>query len=97
MFQEGHDLIVTPLIRPVKAGLLLKVLVWSGVRDLGAPGQEVDVSPPLQEVVHNVNVTLVTGRVERSVAIRALEVDRDISIVCKTIIYINIIYSLLAQ
>ena len=88
MFQEGHDLIVTPLIRPVKAGLLLKVLVWSGVRDLGAPREEVDVSPPLQEVVHNVNVALVTGRVERCVAIRALEVDRDISIVCKTIIYI---------
>ena len=84
MFQEGDDLIVTPLIRPVEAGLLLKVLVWSGVGDLGAPGQEVYVRSPLQEVVDNVNVTLVTGGVERCVAIRALEVDRDISIVCKT-------------
>ena len=47
MFQEGDDLIVTPLICPMKAGLLLKVLVRSGVGDLGAPGQEVDVSSPL--------------------------------------------------
>ena len=83
MFQQGDDLIVTPLIRPVKAGLLLKVLVRSGVGDLGASGQEVDVSSPLEEVVDNVYVTLVTGGVERSVTIRALEVDRDVSIVCK--------------
>ena len=83
MFQEGDYLIVTPLIRPVEAGLLLIVL-WSGVGDLGAPGQEVYVRSPLQEVVDNVYVTLVTRGVESSVTIRALEVDRDVSIVCKT-------------
>ena len=84
MFQEGDDLIVTPLIRPVEAGLLLIVLVWSGVGDLGAPGQEVYVRSPLQEVVDDVYVTLVTRGVESSVTIRPLEVDRDVSIVCKT-------------
>ena len=42
VLEQGDDLVVTPLIRPVEAGLLLEVLLGSGEGDLGAPDQEVD-------------------------------------------------------
>ena len=66
---------MTSLIGPVETGLLLVLLLEGEEAVLGGPGQEVDVCAPLQEVVDDVDVSLVAGGVEGSVAVRSLAVD----------------------
>ena len=75
MFEESDDLVVAALVRPVEAGLLLVLLLVAGQEGLTTPGQQVDVGPPLQQVVDEVQVSLVAGRVEGGVTVRALVVD----------------------
>ena len=75
MFEESDDVVVTSLIGPVETGLLLVLLLEGEEAVLGGPGQEVDVCAPLQEVVDDVDVSLVAGGVEGSVTVRSLAVD----------------------
>ena len=75
MFEESDDLVMASLVSPVQAGLFLEFLLLAGEAGLAGPGHQVDVGPPLQQVVDDVQVSLVAGRVQGRVAVRALVVD----------------------
>ena len=75
MFEKSDDLVVASLVGPVQAGLLLVLLLLAGQEGLAASGHQVDVGPSLQQVVDDVHVSLVAGRVEGGVTVRALVVD----------------------
>ena len=94
VLQQGHDLVVAPLVGPDEAGLLLVLLLLlllvvgggGGPRRPpdGAPrrpGRHVDVGPPVEEVVDDPDVALVAGRVEGRMPVPALHVGGDVAAV----------------